>query len=149
MRIQITKIRMRIRIHNTANNLRCLKRVTRRLVPVRDASSFPYMTVLPVAVYSRIFPTSRGCTIRGQWQDNSVPLSIDLPDFSVSCSHSHPSDAFYHSIDVTPVADVANIWLPSLSSLSERHCRVGTGTLSPQCLGRNVLCLVPNSFHDS
>ncbi len=85
-------------------------RITLRIVPVRDARSFAYMTVLPVAIYSRIFPTSRGSTIRGG-QDNSVPLSIDLPDFSVSRPHSHPGDAFYHSVDVTPVA-AANTWLP-------------------------------------
>ncbi len=103
------------------NNLSCLGRITLRPVPVRDAPSFAYMTVLPGAVYSRIFPTSRGSSIRGG-QDNSVPLSIDLPDFSFSCSHSHPSDAFYYSVDVTPAAAVAAIWLPSLGSLSERHC---------------------------
>jgi hypothetical protein len=121
-RIRIITIWKRIRIHNTANNLRCLRRITLRIVPVRDARSFAYMTVHPVAVYSRIFPASRGSSIRGG-QDNSVPLSIDLPDFSVSRSHSHPSDAFYYSVDVTPAAAVAAIWLPSLGSLSERHCR--------------------------
>jgi hypothetical protein len=52
-------------------------------------------------------------------------LFVNLPDFSVSRSHSHPSDAFYYSVDVTPVAAVAASWLPSLCSLSERHCRVG------------------------
>jgi hypothetical protein len=108
--------------------------MTLSLVPVRDARSFAYMTVLPVPVYSRIFPTSRGSTIRGG-QANSVPLSVDLADFSVSCPHSHPSDAFYHSVDVTPVADAAATWFPSLGSLSERHCRDRR-----RCLGRNVVC---------
>jgi hypothetical protein len=128
--------------------------MTLRLVPVRDALSFAYMTVLPVAVYSRIFPTSRGSSIRGYWQDNSVPLFVNLPDFSVSCSHSHPSDAFYYSVDVTPVVAVAAIWLPSLSSLSKRHCRVDRYNVPRNVWDETfIVCstlpLLPNSFHDS
>ncbi len=111
-------------------NLRCLREDNPSPSSCQGRTLYAYMTVLPGAVYSRIFPTSRGSTIRGYWQANSVPLSIDLPDFSVTRPYRHPSDAFYYSVDVTPVA-AANTWLPSLSSLSERHCRGRYGAMSP------------------